>query len=140
MSDPDLAEHILRTLDAAGPRSFVFAITMGNHGPWRGEAGELEGYLAGLRQSDEMIQILLAGLARRGDGAVLGFYGDHLPSLPGVFASRGFEDWRSDYAIWSADRVSRRRDLAAHELGSALLEAAAEDAAHGAVVAQPSPA
>ncbi|MFZ2006956.1 MAG: LTA synthase family protein [Stellaceae bacterium] len=123
MSDPELAEHLLRVLDAARPSAFVFAITMGNHGPWPGATGELEGYLAGLRQSDEMIQILLDGLARRGDGAVLGFYGDHLPSLPREFARRGFDDWRSDYAIWSADGVSRRRDLAAHELGRALIQA-----------------
>ncbi len=37
-SDPDLANHVLRAVDAEGPRIFVFAITMGNHGPWL-EAG-----------------------------------------------------------------------------------------------------
>ena len=31
-------EHVLRVLDAEGPEVFIFAITMGNHGPWR-EAG-----------------------------------------------------------------------------------------------------
>lgn len=135
MSDTALAERVLRALAREGPNTFVFAITMGNHGPWPGEAGELELYLAGLRQSDEMIQILIDGLARRGDGAVLGFYGDHLPSLPREFARLGFDDWRSDYAIWSADGVSHRRDLVAHELGSALIKAAAEDTARDAVVA-----
>lgn len=135
MSDPELAEHVLRVLDAQGPRSFVFAVTMGNHGPWLGERDELEGYLAGLRQSDEMIQILIHGLARRGDDAVLGFYGDHLPSLPRVFVDLGFEDWRSDYAIWSVDGVPRGRGLAAHQLGGALLDAAAQGAARDAVVA-----
>ncbi|HML09897.1 MAG TPA: LTA synthase family protein [Stellaceae bacterium] len=153
MSDPELARHILRSLDQAGPRAFIFAITMGNHGPWlkdfssppadlirgptnsgklfidgrvksgQGEA-ELHRYLEGLRQSDEMIQILIDGLARRGDGGLLGFYGDHLPSLPHVFDRIGFDDWRSDYAIWSADGVSRRRDLHAHELGRVLVDAA----------------
>lgn len=125
MRDPELAEWALRALDAAGRRSFIFAITMGNHGPWGGDADGLEGYLAGLRRSDEMIQILIDGLARRGDGAMLGFYGDHLPSLPRVFAQHNFGDWHSDYAIWSADGVAGRRDLAAHELGRWLLEAAA---------------
>ena len=33
-SDPDLARQIVRVLDAEGPRTFIFAITMGNHGPW----------------------------------------------------------------------------------------------------------
>ena len=37
-SDPELAQHVLRVLDAEGPGVFIFAITMGNHGPWR-EAG-----------------------------------------------------------------------------------------------------
>ena len=136
MSDPGLAEHVLRMLAREGPNTFVFAITMGNHGPWSGKADELEGYLAGLRQSNEMIQILIDGLARRGDGAVLGFYGDHLPSRPREFARLGYDDWRSDYAIWSADGVSRRRDLAAHELGGALMEAASDlEVARDVVVA-----
>jgi sulfatase-like protein len=142
MSDAELAEHILRTLDEAGPRAFIFAVTMGNHGPWL-TGDEADAYLAGLRQSDEMIQILVDGLARRGDGALLGFYGDHLPSLPRSFARLGFDDWRSDYAIWSADGVSRRRDLAAPDLGRALADAAlapGNSPVRDAVVAQPSPA
>ena len=38
MSDPRTGRpHILRVLDEAGPRTFIFAITMGNHGPWLAE-------------------------------------------------------------------------------------------------------
>src|ERR1051326_47715 len=33
-ADPDLARQVLRVLDEAGSRSFIFVITMGNHGPW----------------------------------------------------------------------------------------------------------
>jgi hypothetical protein len=121
LSDPELARHILRVLDAEGPRAFVFAITMGNHGPWYGE--EWEHYLDGLRQSDEMLRILIDGLARRGGDAVLGFYGDHLPSLPRVFSRLGFDDWRSDYAIWGVGKTDRR-DLHAHELGRAIIDMA----------------
>jgi phosphoglycerol transferase MdoB-like AlkP superfamily enzyme len=90
MSDPDLARHILRVLDEAGPRSFIFAVTMGNHGPWPREDGELAGYLDSLAQSDEMLRILIDGLEHRRDDPVLGFYGDHLPSLPRDFAALGF--------------------------------------------------
>lgn len=139
MSDPELAECILRTLDAEGSRTFLFAVTMGNHGPWR-KGRELGGYLEGLRRSDEMIQILLDGLKRRGDGAIFGFYGDHLPSLPRVFERLGFDDWRSDYAIWSADGTPRRCDLQAHELGRLLVESALASRntmALDAVVAEP---
>jgi len=154
LSDPELAHHILRVLDNAGPRVFIFAITMGNHGPWfrdfspppgltrestslfagaeqedvdaRVKPGqsdaELRRYLGGLRQSDKMIRVLIDGLERRRDDAVLGFYGDHLPSLPRAFAQLGFDDWRSDYAIWSGGGMGRRRDLAAHELGRAIVD------------------
>jgi sulfatase-like protein len=117
MSDPDLARHILNVLDEAGPRTFIFAVTMGNHGPWSRRGAEMECYLDGLAGSDAMLRILIDGLEERRSDAVLGFYGDHLPSLPHAFAALGFADWRSDYAIWSRGGESRRQDLAAHELG-----------------------
>lgn len=112
MSDPDLAGHILRILDQTEPRTFIFAITMGNHGPWQRKGAEIDCYLDGLAGSDAMLRILIEGLADRHPDAVLGFYGDHLPSLP-----LGVDDWRSDYAIWTQGGESRRQDLAAHELG-----------------------
>ena len=166
LSDPELAGHILRVLDTEGPRTFIFAITMGNHGPWlrgssppahmiRGSVSSLSDiikcnvpqradllrYLYGLRQSDEMLRILIDGLQRRRSAALLGFYGDHLPSLPRAFAHLGFDDWRSDYAIWSAKGKMRdRRDLPAHELGRVLVDIALAPqtrAAFDAVVAAP---
>ena len=184
LSDPELARHILRVLDAEGPRVFIFAITMGNHGPWLrdysppagltrgstncpnqfvdgqikpGQGGEeiadavsgpdlprraeLLRYLDGLSQSDAMLRILIDGLERRGGAPLLGFYGDHLPSLPRAFAQLGFDDWRSDYAIWSAEGgLASRRDLSAHELGRVLVETAlarGNTAALDAVVAEP---
>jgi len=118
-ADPELAACILRVLDTAGPDTFIFAITMGNHGPWlaRGPALDprvagiidpadipdgagLLRYLDGLRRSDEMLQILIDGLQRRAVPAVLAFYGDHLPSLPRAFNHFGFGEASSDYAIW----------------------------------------
>jgi hypothetical protein len=142
LPDPELAHHILRVLDAEGPRCFIFAITMGNHGPWTGKGGpidpaladlvdpdmpqraELLRYLDGLRRTDEMLQILIDGLERRRPEAILACYGDHLPSLPRAFAHLGWdansspEHWRSDYAIRAGlGGAARRRDLAAHELG-----------------------
>jgi hypothetical protein len=143
MADQDLAGHILRVLDAEGPRVFIFAITMGNHGPWRGEGGpidpalarlvgrdmpqrdELLRYLGGLRQTDEMLQILIDGLERRGSDAILACYGDHLPSLPDAFAHLGLDDPRSDYAIrCGTGGFAGRRDLAAHELGRFVVDLA----------------
>jgi hypothetical protein len=160
-SDPELAGHILQTLDAEGPRTLIFAITMGNHGPWLAEGPALDPaiaglsdraatpggaglacYLEGLRRSDEMLQILLDGLRRRGRPAVLGFYGDHLPSLGGAFAHFGFADGSSDYAIWWPDGAPQRRDIHAHELGRLIVDSLldAGPLARGACLALVAPA
>jgi len=135
--DPDLARQVLRVLENAGPKSFLFVITMGNHGPWLAKeppidpriAGlfdpavvpqgmALQRYLDGLRRSDEMLGILMSGLEQRLDHAILGFYGDHLPSLPLAFEHFGFVQPHSDYVIWQQGTVSPLRcDLPAHRLG-----------------------
>jgi len=152
-SDPELAEHVLRVLDAEGPRVFIFAITMGNHGPWREagppinpelrrnfdaiglpRGGELLRYLDGLRQSDEMLQILLTGLQRSQREGVLAFYGDHLPSLPHAFRHFGFEEVGSDYVVWRGGAADTRQlDLPAHRLPRVVIDALR---ATGAIEAQ----
>jgi hypothetical protein len=146
--DPDLARDILRIIDCPdgaknGPETFVFAITMGNHGPWLAKgppidpdiaalfdpgdipdgAGLLR-YLDGLKRSDAMLQILIDGLQRRGRPAVLAFYGDHLPSLSRAFGHFGFTETSADYVIWNGTGRAERRDIPAHLLGQAVIEAA----------------
>jgi len=141
-SDPDLARQALRVLDDTGPRSFIFVITMGNHGPWleKGppidpaiaqlfdpaavpQGGALQRYLDGLRRSDEMLGILTSELEQRRCGAILGFYGDHLPSLPDAFAYFGFDEPHSDYVIWAEDDAAPRRcDLPAYRLGRIIVD------------------
>ncbi|HEX3860098.1 MAG TPA: LTA synthase family protein [Stellaceae bacterium] len=150
--DPDLASHILHTLDAEGPCSLIFAITMGNHGPWlpQGPAldptvtalfdpagmpggAELLRYLDGLRRSDAMLRLLMAGLEERKSPAILAFYGDHLPSLPNAFAHFGFTEPHSDYVIWRANQeagMTRRHDLQAHQLGRAVVDLVLDPAAN----------
>ena len=135
-SDPDLARLILEVIRSRGPRVFVFAITMGNHGPWqlRGPAihaglaqqfdptgvpqgGDLLRYLDGLSRSDEMLEILVEGMERRGRDGILAFYGDHLPSLPRAFDHFGFEEWASDYVLWpGAATPARQLDLPVYQL------------------------
>ena len=141
-SDPDLAPQVLRVLDEAGPHSFIFVITMGNHGPWLAkgppidkrvaglfdpaavpEGIALQRYLEGLRRSDEMLGILMSGLEERRAGAILGFYGDHLPSLPRAFAHFGFTEPHSDYVIWPQGAAAPLRcDLPAHRLGRIIVD------------------
>ncbi len=142
-SDPELASEVLRVFDAEGPRVFIFAITMGNHGPWREagqpinpelrrnfdaiglpQGGELLRYLDGLNQSDEMLQILLTGLQRRGSDGVLAFYGDHLPSLPEAFRHFGFDEVGSDYVVWCGGATDMRQlNLPAHRLPRIIVDA-----------------
>jgi phosphoglycerol transferase MdoB-like AlkP superfamily enzyme len=145
-SDPDLAHRVLDMLRDQGPHVFVFAITMGNHGPWRlagpaieadlsrqfdplgvPQGGDLLRYLDGLRRSDQMLEILVEGMERRGRDGVLVFYGDHLPSLPRAFAHFGFDEWTSDYLLWPAvSRPPRRLDLPASRLRQLIIDALRE--------------
>jgi hypothetical protein len=150
-SDPDLAHEVLRALDGAGPRVFVFAITMGNHGPWLEaeqsvdpdlsealdpkrlpQGGELLRYLHGLRRSDQMLKILMDGLAGNGSDGILAFYGDHLPSLPRAFEHFDFDEWGSDYVLWRGDPLpSRRLDLPAYRLPGVIIDTLREKNAIG---------
>jgi hypothetical protein len=141
--DPDLAHQVLRVLDIEGPRVFIFAITMGNHGPWQAgefpldpelgrkfeafdvpQGGEFLRYLEGLRRSDEMLRVLSAGLDQRAEGGLLAFYGDHLPSLPHAFRHFGFDDGDSDYVLWHGSALpAGRLDLPAHRLPRLIFDA-----------------
>lgn len=141
VADEAVAREIIRLLDAGGPPAFIFAITMGNHGPWDDpgpgcqthppldnwphaldalpESGPLRRFLAGLQGSDRMLALLTKALPADGTLAV---YGDHQPSLPAAFAALGFTDTRTDYAVWrpsiSGSTASRRNccDIRAENL------------------------
>ncbi|MBL6750233.1 MAG: LTA synthase family protein [Nevskia sp.] len=145
VADVEVARKAAQIVAAEGPAVFVFAITMENHGPWHaaeqtpqagpprgltlppGQARLLQPYLRSLRNADAMLQILAEALAGGGRPGMLAFYGDHLPAFGAAFAELGLRDLRTDYFIWSAARGgARRRDLAAHELRGAILEARAQ--------------
>ena len=141
-SDPDLAHQVLRVLEEVGPRTFIFVITMGNHGPWfeagpqidpalrqrfdpagLPQGGQFLRYLDGLARSDEMLAILSEALGPRGSDGVLSFYGDHQPSLPQAFGHFGFEEWASDYVLVDGTASSPQRlDLPAHHLPRVVLD------------------
>jgi len=139
VSDVALAQFLADRLKSEAEPIFLFAMTMENHGPWRtdpaGPAVELapglpdtarlkplRRYLASLRNADQMLAILSDALTERGDHGVLGFYGDHLPSLADAFDDYGFEDSRTDYLVWSPEcSAGSQRAMAAHELGGFIL-------------------
>ncbi|WP_245656715.1 LTA synthase family protein [Sphingomonas asaccharolytica] len=78
---------------ATTPR-LIYAVTMENHGPWdsdnaRDATGRLDAYLGRLRSSDAMLGDLIQYLSTDGRPALLVFFGDHRPSIPGVTAPGG---------------------------------------------------
>ncbi|HZT86801.1 MAG TPA: LTA synthase family protein [Stellaceae bacterium] len=133
VDDRELALRIADIVRDEGPRVFVFAITMQNHGPWRGRDGGCERFLQGIRETDAMLARLMETLERQATDAVLALYGDHPPALRPVLA-RLSENPSTEYVIWSpaGGRRNGERDLAAHELSAAIWDAWATAGRHAA--------
>lgn len=127
MDDVALADRILAMLGEDDRPLFVFAITMGNHGPWPGGPGEgpgsaFDAYRAGLRRADDMIARLCTGLETMKRRSLLAFYGDHQPNMPAIYDRPGFADSQTDYFIWSPGRsTDSRLDIAAEDLAQLIV-------------------
>jgi hypothetical protein len=135
VTDAAVADMVAGLLAEKGRPLFVFVISMENHGPWtagmsvpaivqavRSDQDGLGDYLDTLKGADAMIARLTAALEQDGRNGLLGFYGDHMPSLPRAFAALGFEDSDTDYFLWRPRGVGpSRNDIAAEGLPHALL-------------------
>ncbi|WP_322783339.1 LTA synthase family protein [Gluconobacter vitians] len=89
VSDHALGDRILALIDDAVARpsgTFIFTVTIENHGPWSGGAAD---YLHHLRNGDELLGRVADALEQTGRDALLVFYGDHRPSLPGAVMPGG---------------------------------------------------
>ncbi|MGP8474606.1 LTA synthase family protein [Burkholderia sp. PR2] len=149
VADAAVSESIIAELDAASsdrPR-FVFTMTMENHGPLHleqvlpGESSsrhtlgedaswrDLTAYLRHVENADAMIGRLMDYLRTSNRETIVCFYGDHVPALPRVFHKLGVTPQHSDYFIWRnyGTVAPERRDLAAEELGVALLRVVQDD-------------
>jgi hypothetical protein len=143
ISDTAVAERICSVLGEDVDRpTFIFAITMENHGRW--EPGRLDSqapdpgiekaplgcpslglYLRHLRNTDQLVARVTAELASRNSDGVFCLYGDHLPSLPNAFRAVDFDDPRTDYLIWrKGGSTPRPLDTSADVLGRLMLHAA----------------
>jgi hypothetical protein len=112
-SDAALVDRVLARLDEAKGPTFVFAISMENHGPYEdypnadtarraaepapaslsAEAKQsLRGYLYHAENADRELGRLADALRARPRRTLLLFYGDHLPGLPAVYLEAGFDD------------------------------------------------
>lgn len=157
VADAAVTRKIAEVLAAADRPTFVFAITMENHGPLHlervGHADaqrlysappppgweDLTLYLRHLTNADRMFGDLAELLDGRPSGGLLCLFGDHVPSLPRVYEDLGFSDPRTDYLVWPAVAPPQGRvDLDAHRLPEVLLAVlaqarqAAPDRARGA--------
>jgi phosphoglycerol transferase MdoB-like AlkP superfamily enzyme len=112
-SDAALVDRVLERLDDAKGPTFVFAISMENHGPYEdypnadiarraaepapsslssGAKQSLRGYLYHAENADRELGRLADALRSRSRRTLLLFYGDHLPGLPVVYREAGFDD------------------------------------------------
>lgn len=143
IADVEVARVAASILKEEGPHVFLFIITMENHGPWtvgqeepatddwaRGlalpeaERKAFGSYLQSLANADTMLGVLADATMSGASPGLLAFYGDHLPAFRTIFNSLGLDDLRSDYLIWrSSDGAARCRNLEAHDLRQAILQA-----------------
>lgn len=163
-SDEALVDRIIEQLgDGTGAPTFLFAISMENHGPYanypnadaaRRDAEpapdglsdaaqrEVRGYLYHAENADRALGRLAAALQARSRRALLLFYGDHLPGLPDVYAETGFDDGAEAVeqpVPWllldTADATSHERtDTASFYLPALLLSVAGIDDAYFSVL------
>jgi hypothetical protein len=140
--DEEVGKIALELLREEGPQTFLFIITMENHGPWKDagkhpilpnltaglpdipEKAELNAYLHGTRNADALLGTLCDHLSEGGGPGVCAFYGDHLPSLPAAFPALGFHETSSDYLVWhSQGGLALEQDIPAHELSGVIVSA-----------------
>lgn len=90
VSDAAMREVILERMRACQQPSLLYAVTIENHGPWApdarggGSPDLVEGYMRLVRRGDAMLDDLTKGLGALGRPALLVFFGDHRPSIPGA--------------------------------------------------------
>lgn len=114
IADDALVDRLLARLGESSSPTFLFAISMENHGPYESypnadeaeiarqpvppglsgsAARELRGYLHHLARADRALGRLADALRQRPRRTLLLFYGDHLPAMPDIYArGAGFDD------------------------------------------------
>ncbi|WP_336945079.1 sulfatase-like hydrolase/transferase [Asaia sp. HN010] len=82
VSDRSLGEHLVGLINDAVRKdqsTFIFAVTIENHGPW---PEGLSAYLDHLAHGDALLGAIHDALDECGHPALLAFYGDHRPTIP----------------------------------------------------------
>lgn len=94
VSDAAIADMVMARARAATGPTLIHAVTIENHGPWPldrpGTNQNVSGaYMALVRKGDAMLARLQAEMAALRRPALLVFYGDHRPSIPGATSPDG---------------------------------------------------
>ncbi|UPG86541.1 LTA synthase family protein [Luteibacter aegosomatis] len=118
LSDRSMTDQIIDSLEKSHSPSFIFAISIEAHGPYRHmpvrneaeraarsvpaawpdkAADEFRTYTYHIRHADEELGRLWTYLKQRRRPYLLVFYGDHLPGLEFVYQAGGFRNGLSPY-------------------------------------------
>lgn len=107
VDDKVVNNMIMDTIKSSKNPSFIYAVTMQNHGlyndqrygdkglnvvdSYSGESNQILNNLAtGFKHSDEMLQELFDELEKLDEPTLVVFYGDHLPSMSGTLEEIGY--------------------------------------------------
>ncbi len=97
VGDAALGDRLEALVAAAAAPTLIYAVTIENHGPWKAgrldrSGSGLDAYLDHLVAGDALLARLIDLLDARGRPAVLAFFGDHRPSIPGTVEPGGDRD------------------------------------------------
>lgn len=130
VSDAAVAEKILELAASATKPTLIYGVTIENHGPWAPDDHDkdlVKSYLRLVARGDSMLEALRAQIRELQRPALLVFFGDHRPSIPGATAPGG--DRHTPYVIVRYDEEgavvrgeSLRRDLSPGQLHHTLLD------------------
>lgn len=93
VTDAAIADEIISIAAKAAEPTLIYAVTIENHGPWapdgHPEADLKQSYMRLVQNGDAMLATLIERLGALAQPALLVFFGDHRPSIPGATAPGG---------------------------------------------------
>lgn len=132
VSDSAVTRKVIQTLEQGNSQpTFIFVVTMENHGPLHLEKATMQEqhrwlsqplpvdcedlivYLRHLNNSDTMIKSLRTALAQGKRPGLLAWYGDHIPIMANVYRQVGAPTGNTDYFLWRSDASATDKGCAA---------------------------
>jgi hypothetical protein len=141
VSDQALALFVNGRLESADAPTFLFAVSMENHGPWptnrlsREHTEPRDVYLHHQRNADQAIAMLLDSFRKLNRPVVFCFYGDHPPLLPPGMQTMSVPHTEYFLHVTSGEegRAASNRNINVSSLSGALLRETARTARNPAL-------